>query len=214
VRFRCAVDAFDSGPAYTGGFPAWIGVLHSAQRTCCCQITAFTARLRWHEPALFTLGHYGRRCPIVETVECYRYAPPCPTVAIRCLAHLQTLMAIVQARDWRDCSNQAGCMHRAFPLNPQAHATWRCQRQGRTVSTAPSSNRRLWRSRSSASLLFAASRPFEVPHLWQKSLTANDATAIPLLVADMCCIQFMHALLQVLQNTSMLTQRTYSTSIH
>lgn len=113
LQMRCG--CFDSGLAYTSGFPAGIGVLHNARWTCCCQIIPFTARLRWHKPALFTLGHYGCRCPIFETVDCYRYAPPCPAIAIRCLAHLQTLTAIVQARDRRDCSYQAGCMHRAFP---------------------------------------------------------------------------------------------------
>ena len=117
------------------------------QRSCRCQITAFTARLRWHRLA--------RRCPI----SCYRYAPPCPAIAIRCLAHLQTLTAIVQARDWRACSNHAGCMHRALPLNPQAHATWRCQRQGRTRPAVPASNHRLQWGRSSVSLELAASRP-------------------------------------------------------
>jgi hypothetical protein len=52
----------------------------------------------------------------LRIVERCRYAPPCPAIVIRRAARLQTLTIIVRARDSRDCSNQASCMQRAFPI--------------------------------------------------------------------------------------------------
>jgi hypothetical protein len=153
VRFRCAVDASTQGLHHQ-----WVPGLNRRSPQCPADLLLSDHSLhRSFALAQANLLHSrALRLPLPDILLSIRPFMPRHRHSVSCTSS--------NSNGDRSSKGLAGLLqssglHRAFPLNPQAHATWRCQRQGRTRPAAPPSNHNLWWGRSSASLELAASRP-------------------------------------------------------
>lgn len=206
-RFRVCIHRWVTGLEWA--LSTW------AQRSCCCQITAFTAALlvcHWQRPAPFT-SRPGSPRLLLPDLQDTRTLSICPSTAphrhsTSCTSSNSNDNRSSKGTPGTDPIKQTACI--APSRSPTTYATWRCRRQGQTGPTAPLTNDHVWCGRSSASHFCHSGGTLRSG----STMLVSDATAMPSLAPDMCCVQLMHAIWRYSGVRAVFVQHTQQKSVN